>query len=244
MQSLPNEIIPIIFGFIQKITDKRMFIRTCKIYNNLTKILIKKVELNNLTRRKLSLYISYLKHNAYTVERFTLELCFDSYLDLIPMSYINRNNVIIIDVAIIWNNIKLLEMAINNGCELSYYNRMLIIDYDRLDMIKLLGDKIKWDKNTSARAISNGKLDIIIWAKQNNLELDIRRVHEIAIIYGQLNIVKWTVLENGIKIKLDDYKLAIDYEQHQILEWFDFIKPIHQNNMCIVKKKKYSAKLI
>ncbi len=242
MQSLPNDIIPIIFGFIQKTTDQRMFTRTCKIYNNMTKTLIKKVIFNSLTNRKRTLHNAYLKNDNNCVEKFTLELCFDSYFDLIPMSYICRNNNIIIDVSIVWNNIKLLEMAINNGCELSYYNRMLLIDYNRLNMLELLKDKINWDENTMARAITGGKLDILIWAKENNLKVDMQRVFNIAIMYGQLNIVKWTVLENGVKIRPSDFDVAINSGHYGIIDWFNLVEPIQFKNICLVKKKKYIGK--
>ncbi len=40
LASLPNELIITIFNFIRKITDKRQFLKTCKLHNNLLKGLI------------------------------------------------------------------------------------------------------------------------------------------------------------------------------------------------------------
>ena len=44
METLPHEIVLEIFNNIQKITDKRQFLRTCKTYNNITKQLMSKIK--------------------------------------------------------------------------------------------------------------------------------------------------------------------------------------------------------
>ncbi len=117
MQSLPLDVIPIIFGFITKRTDKRQFTRTCKIYNDITKKLItKQKKLQGYIKRN---YPFLLDDDNYCMEKFTFELCNDSYLNLIPKKYIVPENRIITDLLIIIGDFNMLQLAIRNGCEIS-----------------------------------------------------------------------------------------------------------------------------
>ena len=107
--NIPNELIITIFNFIEKITDKRQFLKTCKLYNNLTKGLITNLnecELEYFKKRNIiaetpkMYYSHYLSIRDYCVERFTIELCYDGYFDMIPISYFNNNNEVLIRLLI------------------------------------------------------------------------------------------------------------------------------------------------
>ncbi len=111
MDVIPNDIILIIFDNIKLITDKRQFLRTCSRYNKITKRTIQTFEDNYSIN-------GFNKINNYCVEKFTLELCHDLYFDMIPNSYVNPDNNILVRALVKFNCIKMLEMAKNNGCDL------------------------------------------------------------------------------------------------------------------------------
>ncbi len=117
METLPDELILLIFDCILLITDKRQFLKTCTKYNKLTKESIKNFENNYKIK-------NFDKINGYCVEKFTLELCHDLYFDRIPNSYIVRNNIIIVDCLAEFLHSpqinKFLELAKNNDCVLNY----------------------------------------------------------------------------------------------------------------------------
>ncbi len=225
MQSLPYDMIPIIFGFILKITDKRMFSRTCKIYNNMTKTLIKNIVLKIVKNDKYNPYDEFLNDDIYCVEKFTLELCYDSYLNLMPMTYINPNNSKIVGVAIMSDNMNILQLAINNKCEISFCYCDLASAYGRLDMIKLLIENgTGWDSFMSSRAARYGHLNIIIWAKEKGFDINITHLFEIAIRCGHLNIVKWVIEGGDLELPCDGYRdgcvRAAEFGHLDMLIWF------------------------
>ncbi len=112
MDLLPNEIIILIFDSISKITDKRHFLRTCVLYNNLTKISMLQYEKNYKIK-------NFEKIDKYCVGKFTLELCHDSYFDIIPDHYIVPKNSMLITCLAYYNNLPLLELAKEKGCPIS-----------------------------------------------------------------------------------------------------------------------------
>ncbi len=61
MDSLPFDVIPIIFNFIKLIQTKRQFMKTCKAYYNLTK---KPIEIEN-RNIVIKQFIFYVKKNTY-----------------------------------------------------------------------------------------------------------------------------------------------------------------------------------
>ncbi len=246
MQSLPNDLIPIIFGYIQKITDKRQFAKTCVLYNNITKLQIKNVNIK--IKIKYNYYPDFeYKQNIYCVENFMIELCHDSYFDLIPTKYITCKNIMVVRASIVYNNIKLLRVAINNGCEINGRDCCIAIEYDRLDILKLLIQYgAKWDYTYGTLAGERGHLDILIWLKENNLYLKLDNICYYATENGHLNIVKWCVnngsglfthscscaakyghlnivkwlIKNGAKLE-NTYGVAKKHKQHHIVEWLE-----------------------
>jgi len=110
MHDFPDETILIIFEHINKITDKRQFLQTCKHINVITKDMIEKAE-NNIEIKGLA----KIYHNC--VQKFTMELCHDSYFDKIPLSYFNRHNTVIMHLLVQYGQLELLKFARNNGCE-------------------------------------------------------------------------------------------------------------------------------
>ena len=88
MNNVPNDLIPIIFNYIPKISDKRLFTQSNKRINNITKSLMIQFENNFIVEY-------FNQYDYYCVEKFTLELCHDGYFHLIPETYLYPNNTII-----------------------------------------------------------------------------------------------------------------------------------------------------
>ncbi len=161
METLPDEIILLIFENILKITDKRQFLRTCTKYNTTTKYSIQSFEQDYFVRY-------FNKIDYYCVEKFTLELCYDKYFNMIPITYINFDNKIIAKALAAFNNIELLKIAKNNGCnfdDINYYASL----YGHLEILKWAFANGYYHGCTtiSETAALNGHLDILKWANSN-----------------------------------------------------------------------------
>ncbi len=227
MDSLPNELVIEIFNYIQKITDKRQFLKTCTNYNILTKQSFIDYEKNY----DIS---DFEKMSNYCVEKFTLELCHDKYFDMIPELYINKNNRIIMKAAATFNCIKLLDLTLEKGCRAyseynSYYycNGNLIClcagTYGHLDILEWIIkkkdfiDSIINNTNICARAASYGQLNIIKWLRGNGFKWD-----EWTCIYAAANnhleVLQWA-LANGCKWSEMAYDHAKAHDQKKVLKW-------------------------
>ncbi len=154
MQTLPLELIDIIITYISKITDKRQFAQTCKTHNNLIKPLIQNQE--------SMLKIKYFEYPIdYCVEKFTLELCNDSYFNKISELYLNPQNDIIVKALTIYRQIELLELAMENGCELFKQ----IDDYDNyVDYLE--------NNNSCAHAVISGNIEMLIFVRLHGCQWD------------------------------------------------------------------------
>ncbi len=254
MESFPNELILIIFGYIQKITDKRQFLRTCKRYNNITKNLIKNIELEFIVKNfeKLNHYCVEIEHGvfnsekikSYCVERFTLELCHDSYFNLMPPSYFNLNNKILVLALAAYNGVELLQIAVDIGhevvagtCDVAASNGHLEVlkfarKYDcmwnytcseatlngHLHILKwAIANGCDWDCVTCCSAATNGYLDILKWVKENGCPWD-EHTCAFAAQNGHLECLKWA-RENGCDWDEFLYTRAGENKQWECLNW-------------------------
>jgi hypothetical protein len=174
MNNLPLELITIIINYISKITDKRQFTQTCKTYNNLTTPLIKSQE--------LTIKIKHFKYpgNDNCVEKFTLELCNDSYFDKIPKYYLYPYNLYLVKALVIYNQLELLEIAISNGCYL----------YKYIDDVKYKYDDR--NSNSCAHAVISGNIEMLIFVRLHGCEWD-GKIFELAAQYNHLHILKFLV---------------------------------------------------
>ncbi len=155
MNSLPDELIVEIFNHIQKITDKRQFLKTCIHYNNLTKQSFINFD-NNYTIRHFVRYVNNC------VEKFTLELCHDSYFNLIPDHYITSKNTELTEYLAFYNNLELLEVAKSKACLIS---------------------------NAMNFGALGGHIPIMEWCHENNCNDFF--APQYAAINGSINALKW-----------------------------------------------------
>ncbi len=236
MNTLPLEIISIIFEYILKITDKRQFTQTCKQYNNITKGIIENIRIPN----KIGNYI--LNCYGYGVEKFTYELFHDSYINLMPMKYINSKNRVIIDVLTMNGNMNLLQLAVDKGCNcyLSEYHSEMAIKFGHLDVLKFF---IKhgsiWITQFSITAATHGQLDIIIWARKNNFPLYPNHMYNVAVNHGHLDILKW--LANNCGTDINSCYHAILHNHLDILIWMKSMGcPLNKGYYKLAKEKGYN----
>ncbi len=221
MNILPNDVIPIIFGYIKKITDKRQFSKTCIIYNNITKNIIKNYEYNFPIRR-----IDYVE--GYCIEKFTLELCYDSYFDMIPIKYLVPINSVILEVLAKFGQVELLKESENNRCKIHMIVPLWAAEFGHINIIKFVMetrekpetpisismiaktaaqyghlDVLKWlvtyideipsDFGTfvATYAACGGYLDIIIWLKETGYIFNNLFAKQMAVLNDYDNIVEW-----------------------------------------------------
>ncbi len=237
MNTLPNEIILLIFDNIILITDKRQFLKTCVHHNNITKQSMQKFEKNYNIK-------NYKNINNYCVEKFALELCHDKYFDMIPLSYIIPNNTILVRALVEFDCLQLLKIAKSNGCNLddicfnaSCYDNLKILIWARgngywwnsricafaakngnLEMLKWARQHgCKWDIDTCSSATINNHLDVLIWARKNGCEWNYS-VCTYAAIFNRLEILIWA-RENGCKWNSDVRNYAKASGHEELLQW-------------------------
>ena len=178
---LPSELVLIICSYINKISDKRFFTRTCTKHYELTKNLLKEAvyRLNdrrctNETKSK-EIGLCFEPHKYYgpanipyhkncsLLEKYTLDLCNDGYFSLIPLHYYNENNKMMTLGLTLSGDLELLKFALGSNCPLH--------------------------KDICIEAAKRGFLDIVHYSKENNCI--IINVDSIASANGHLHIVKW-----------------------------------------------------
>ncbi len=245
LASLPNELVITIFNFIKKITDKRQFLKTCKLHNILLKGLIAKMSESELDYfkinfydveydEKMSYYHTYIQKRDYCVERFMMELCYDSYFDMIPHSYIteNINNSVIIKLLIKYGKLELLQYAINDE-SLSFPICKLAAESGQLNILKWTIEKgyysgYDWYSDIFSVAARNGHLGVLKWTREGHLDV-LKRARENgyewsavtcinAAIKGHLHILKWAV-ENGCNWDKRVISYATTNGHLDVLKW-------------------------
>jgi hypothetical protein len=221
MNLLP-EIIKIIFSFLP-ISDKRNFLRTCKTYHQLH-ILMKKYE-NEF--RKMINEIDYLGTKIKTlegIEKYTLEIIYDGYANLLPKRYIIKENKILYEYGRIYYNsaVKnfkaIIEILLR--CNKRYEN-FIIFGAAYEGNIELL----EWVHENGCRsnyliyhyAIDNGQLETIKWAHKKGYIWG-NFICARAAKGGYLEIIKW-LRENGCKWDHYTCQRAAKYGHLEVLKW-------------------------
>jgi hypothetical protein len=186
MITVPNEIILLIFAPFSTITDKRQFLRTCINYNNITKKSLKQCE-DNFT------VDGFRKINNYCVEKFTLELCYDKYLNMIPLTYLTIKNQIIIQALATFGTIELLQIVKNNGCDLESTSLcQYAAGHGNINILNwAIENGCTIDRGVCFNAVRNNHLYVLKWARNGGHELDIDGCHAIAFRYNLTHITNW-----------------------------------------------------
>ncbi len=207
MNTLPPELITIIATYILKITDKRQFTQTCNTYNNLTKPII----LNQETTLKIE-HFGYPKYNC--VEKFTLEICNDSYFSKIPICYLNQYNNIIVKALTIYGQIELLEIALG---------------YEH-DLFKEIDDSGYGDpggnNNSCVHAIISGNIDMLVFVRLHGCEWD-EDIFDFAAKCNHLHMLKF-LKKYGCEIGEYASSYAEENGNTEMMDW------LTENNLIIM----------
>jgi hypothetical protein len=155
------------------------------------------------------------------MEKFTFELCYDGYFDMIPMEYLVPNNKIIIGLLAKYGKVELLQIAINNGCELH-------------PMISSWGAEF-------------GHVNVIEFAMQNKCPIDINIICQIATEHGHLEVIKWVVnhvgnVQPGFGLGIGLYACCIGHLD--IVIWLYENKYINKNTIIKQMAKSYKQTAI
>jgi hypothetical protein len=197
MNNLPLEIIFVIVTYIQKITDKRQFTQTCNTYNNLTNPLIKTQE--------LSIKFEYFIYPTnYCIEKFTLELCNDSYFDRITECYLCPDNKIIINVLTAYGQIDLLKIAMNNGCEL-FGNIRYGYAYECVKNI------------LCEHAVMSGKIDMLLFVKSHGCQWT-SETSDFSALCDHLHILKFLKENKCVPSRIASFNAAIN-GNYEMMRW-------------------------
>ncbi len=254
LASLPNELILHIFEFIQKITDKRQFLKTCNKYNLITKQLIKQYEDNFIIK-------GFDKNNCYCIKKYVLELCHNSYFDLIPESLIYPDNIFLVQALAFFGDTVILDRLVK--ITISYYQlefgydtrhladsisslEYVICDYailnDQLDVLVWIKNNYSLPKYVCSAAIENGKLEILKWLRKNGCKFSnfssriaARNGHVSCLQYTHVNGCEWnsTICSNAAR---GGHLSCLKYARENGCEW--------DNNVCYFAKKYGHTELL
>ncbi len=237
LAGLPNELILIIFDYIQKITDKRQFLKTCKTYNKITKQSFANFENNmaviyfqKLYDVRIDIMLPYnfdnkLKQfrntyiNKLCSEKFIIELSHDGYPNLISKSCLNLiNNDLLITIFATYNNVELLEYVINENSITDLISSNGARN-GHIPVVEFCKNK-NYDINFRVcyGAAGNGHLDVIKWYINNGYDWNPHGL-QFAAYYGHVDIIKW-VFDSGLKFSFQEIlECAAAYGHINIFEF-------------------------
>ncbi len=217
MQTLPIEIIGHIVLYISKITDKRQFTQTCKICNTITYPIIK----NQKSKIRIKQFKKPIRSD---IERFTLELCYDSYFNMIPNSYLNPKNNIIVKALTIYGQVELLKQAMDNGCKLfteiteknnnSCIHAIISGNINMLKFVRLHG--CQCDAETLNIAAHHNEFDMVKFLYEEGCVIS-NCAGEYASCNGNIIILKW-LIENGMGLNVTFCRYAARFGHLELLK--------------------------
>ena len=175
LQSLPEDIITDIFSLCL-ITDKRSFIRTCRSYNNYSKLMAD-IEKNF---QSMILKTNFFYKRNFTgfsnpLYKYTIELVYDNYL--VPDKYIILENRILHQYKRIYYRVGLRG------------NLNLIQKFLRLNKNNYLNDNADYVMRGASK---NGHKEILKWMKRNKYEFN-RWTSAFAVKGNQFILLKWLI---------------------------------------------------
>ncbi len=243
MDKLPTEITLIIFDYINKITDKRQFLRTCKKYYEITKNSMQIAETNFKVKH-------FDNEKYYGVEKFTLELCDDKYFDKIPFSYFNESNKVIMKLLTIHGQLELIKFGVSKSCTFNYICSEFAAAYGHLEILKWsqLNNyhiDINWLLTIAAQ---NGQLEVLKWVNSNKIKNDITSessggsttslyisdldICKQAALNGHIEILKWCK-GNGYDWNVNTCSGAALNGHFEVLKWLRVNGCVWDKSSCV-----------
>jgi hypothetical protein len=212
---LPQDIIRFIFGLCS-ITDKRNFIRTCKNFNKLFELMpIIEKEFQYMIRTNFIANPMFIDFEE-SINKYSMELIYDGYVNLFPERYIFFDNYVIYRYHEIYYNLALrgnfdmilllfqstINYSIDNEERNAYYIMKGAAKSGHKHILEWMLEKdYKIDGIIIAEAIKGDNMDIYYWlinnkSYWNNIEISYFHIEEAAIITNKLDIVKSLIEKN------------------------------------------------
>ncbi len=254
--SLPNDIILLIFNQITLITDKRQFLRICIQYNKITRQSMDNFEnnysikhfdkINDYCMEKFTLELCHDKYfdripKSYVIPNNNILINALAAFYTPPLLQIDENiNYGFIDYCKYaftkikksfseTDNINILELAKNNGCDLMKIYRYCVI-YGNLECLKWTiqnyCDFFSWKNRFGCKknlswicdtAALNGHLNILIWAREHDIPWDSVTCSS-ASLNGHLGCLKWA-RKNGCEWNQYTCAYAAQNGKLECLKW-------------------------
>lgn len=220
---LPIELFPGIRDNLTCITDVRNLSRTCKPYNKLCKRRVHILKKQYAVKYCDFKFVSHLNRRSITVEKFTVEIILDGYVDLLPEKYYNAKNSMMCSVLAFRGYFKLLKIAYKKLCPLTNYTFNCATHNGNLNILKwiiLHNNEIYCEgiyQNASRQnhihilqwmlthghkpnkqilydeAVSKGNVDVLQWMLDNKYSLENESILCDGAYYGNINIIKWGI---------------------------------------------------
>jgi hypothetical protein len=168
-----------------------------------------------IKKQELTIEIEHFKYSIeYCMEKFTLEICNDSYFDMIPYCHYNPKNNVIVKALTVYSQIGLLRLALCNNCKLfmevrqkddysmeKYNNNscahaIISGSIEMLTFVRLYG--CKWNYETFNLAIKHNNFDMVKFLVAYGCEIPVY-IDKYVAINGNIIMLEWLIL-NGLKI--------------------------------------------
>lgn len=218
---LPLDVITIIFGYTNKIIDKRNFIRSSKYINNLTKSIF------NEYMNTFSFEYNKIKHNEN--HRYIFELCHDGYQDHIPKKLLKKGNEDIVNIMIQFKLLDYVTLVI--GKCITSNNVKYAIDYFDDDIMKFIkcNDNNGYMYKFINNAIINNNLNFMKWFYKIHTKSNVD-MYTMA-IYGHLEMLIMFEIITRDHYKNEIYTMAGFFGHIHILKYLDDNNYKHDENV-------------
>jgi hypothetical protein len=229
MDLLPKEIIMVILEELP-ITGKRNLIRCNK---ELNKFSIEKYENQFMKMINDENYLGTKIKQLDSLGKYTLEILYDGYANLLPKIYIIKENKILNKYEEIYFNIakknfrELLEILIRHNrkygpnilCGAARGGNLELLQWcwENVDILRKIIINTCWSYSIYTCAIKSGNLNILKFLRENNWYWD-SNICAKAAKYGNLEMLKW-LRENGCDWDSYVYAKAAKNGYLEVLKW-------------------------
>ena len=232
----PSELILIVFGFVEKITDKRTFSRTCKRVYELTKKLVVEAE-SEYFYYPIGSYTkysgTYVKWTDNLMARHTWTLCKDGYFDMIPEHYYCKGNELLCKGLILSGNVNLLIKALDCCGALNYETCLEAAKYGYLDIIEWgISKGCFVNYQVFVYAAANNHQHVLKWANDNGWEM-FGEIGIAAARNGHLEMLQLIISYDGMITTTTCYRAA-ECGHFEIVKWL-LEKGYHMNMKRIIE---------
>ena len=245
---LVPDIMQIIF-LLCPITDKRNFIRTCKTYSKLS-ALMPEIERNFQNMINDTKYLFFMKYSGFynPLYKYTIELIYDGYANLIPEHYIVPENRVMYQYKKIYyraalnGDLSMIRLLLRLGKTSYLWNNIDFVfrgaaKMGNMEILNWLCDNgYKFNRWTTACAAKGNQFETLKWLVDKGCKMDVLTSSYAAKI-GNMEMLKWILNEK--KCETDNYVVfkAVSKGHIDIVKWLHVKDPENLYNVCNIAAK-------